>query len=138
MLNRLTDRAESEKWNLQSIALPTNEKSLSYVQAVLKHNFSSSKVADLVNNLKSMQSEIRACLDNLESTFKHTQDLYNITNDPERISTSMSSESTSTMLTARIKLAGWLKRRSGRRRHFGRSTPTNVRYNNEILYSRLN
>jgi len=61
-----------------------------------------------------MQFETRACLDNLESTFKHVQDLYSITNNGlERISTSMSSVSTSTMLTARIKLAEWLERREG-------------------------
>jgi len=80
-LERLTNNTESEALNLQSIALPVNEKSLGYVQVILRHNFSSSKVADLVSNLQSMQFEIQACPDNLESTFKHVQDLYNFTNN---------------------------------------------------------
>jgi len=75
-----------------------------------------------------MQFEIRACLEKLESTFRHVQDLYNITNNRlERISTSMSGVSTSTLLTARIKLAGWLERREGIWRLSSRSISTNVR-----------
>ena len=113
-LEQLTDRADAEISNLQSLALPTNDKSLAYVQAVLKHNFSPSKVADLVNNLQVMQSEIRACFDKLESSFGHVNDLYTFaTNRLKRVSTSASMISTSTMLSARIKLAGWLKQREG-------------------------
>jgi hypothetical protein len=127
-LERLTDRTESEKTNLQSIALPSNENSLAYVQVVLRHNFSPSKVADLVNSLKSMQSEIRACIEKLESSFRHVHDLYNISNNRlERVATSTSNVSTSTMLTARIKLAGWLKRREGIWRLSSRSTSIKVR-----------
>jgi hypothetical protein len=114
--------------NLQSIALPSNENSLAYVQVVLRHNFSPSKVADLVNSLKSMQSEIRACLEKLESSFRHVHDLYIISNNRlERVATSTSIVSTSTMLTARIKLAGWLKRRERIWRLSSRSASSKVR-----------
>jgi len=75
-----------------------------------------------------MQFEIRACLDNLESTFKHVQDLYNFTNNGlERTSTFMSSVSTSTLLTARIKLAGWLERREGTWKLSSRRTSSTMR-----------
>jgi len=75
-----------------------------------------------------MQFEIRAGLDNLESTFSHVQDLYNFTNNRiERISRPMSGVSTSTMLTARIKLAAWLERREGTWQLSSRSTSTTMR-----------
>jgi len=75
-----------------------------------------------------MQLEIRACLDNLESTFTHVQDLYDVTNNRlERISKSMSLVSTSTMLTARINLVGWLERREGTWKLSSRSTSTTIR-----------
>jgi len=74
-----------------------------------------------------MQFEVRKCLDNLESAFRHVQDLYDFTKDGlERISTSMSSDSTSTMLTARTKLARWLERREGTWRFSRRSTSTTM------------
>jgi len=140
VLGRLTDRAESEKSNLQSIALPANEKSLAYVQAVLKHSFSPSKVSDLVNNLKGMQSEVRTCLEKLEGAFGHVNALYGIIdNHLARVATSTSTVSTSTMLTARIKLAGWLKRREGTwgLSTRGRSTTVRVVTLREIPYSYL-
>ena len=128
VLERLTDRAEAEKTNLQSISLPANEKSLAYVQAVLRHNFSPTKVGNLVDNLKRMQFEIRACIEKLESQYRHVNDLYTINhNRLERTVTSTSTISTSTLLTARIKLAGWLKRREGAWRLSSRNTPTKVR-----------
>ena len=128
VLKRLTGRAEAERINLQSITLPADEKSLAYVQAVLRHNFSPSKVASLVDNLKRMQFEIRACLEKLESQYRHVNDLYTINhNRLERTVTSSSTVSTSTMLTARIKLAGWLKQREGTWRLGSRGTPTKVR-----------
>ena len=98
------------------------------MQAVLKHSFSPSKVANLVGNLKGMRSEIRACLEKLESTSKHVNDLYTINhNRLERVVTSSSTVSTSTILPARIKLAGWLKRREEIWRLGTRSTSTKVR-----------
>ena len=128
VLKQLTDDAESEQATLQFIAPPANERSLAYVQAVLRHHLSPSKVGGLVNNLKRMQSEIRACLDRLESCFGHVNDLYNIANNRlMRVATSTSVFSTSTTLTARVKLAGWLK---GREEMWGlskRSKPTKVR-----------
>ena len=82
--------------------------------AILKHNFSSSKVADVVNNLQSMRSDIRACFERLESSFGHVNYLYKIANNRlVRVSGSTSIVSTSSILTARIKLAGWLKQREG-------------------------
>ena len=124
VLERLTGRAEAEKTNLQSITLSANEKSLAYVQAVLRHSFSPSKIASLVDNLKRMQFEIRACHEKLESVDKHVDKLYTINqNRLERVETS---SSTSTMLSARIKLAGWLKRREGIWKLGSRSTSTKV------------
>ena len=75
-----------------------------------------------------MQFEIRACLEKLESVYRHVNDLYTINhNRLERVVTSSSTVSTSTMLTARIKLAGWLKRREGIWRLGNRRTSTKVR-----------
>ena len=94
--------------------MPTNMNSLKYMQAVLKHSLSPSKVADLVNGLRGMQSEIRACLEKLERSFRHVNDLHSFANNRlVRVATSTSCVSTSTMLPARIKLADWLKRRQG-------------------------
>lgn len=114
--------------NLQSIALPNNERSLAYVQAVLKHNFSPSELADLVNNIKTMQSEIRACFETLECSFGHVNDLYTFANNRlVRVATSTSIVSTSTMLTARVKLASWLKQREGTWGLSKRSRPREVK-----------
>jgi len=75
-----------------------------------------------------MQSEIRACLDELESSFGHVNDLYNFSsNRLTRVATSTSVFSTSTMLTARIELAGWLKRCEEAWGFSKRSKPTKVR-----------
>jgi len=82
-----------------------------------------------------MQFEIRACLENLESSFKHVQDLYNITNNRlEHISRPMSTVSTSTMLTARIKLAGWLERREGAWKLSSRRTSTTMRLQRDSVF----
>ena len=117
-----------EKINLRSIALPTNVKSLGYVRAVLKHNLSPSKIADLIDGLRVMQSEIQACLEKLEASFKHINDLYSFANNRlVRVVTTTSLVSTSTMLTARIKLAGWLKRREGTWGLSSRGRSTTVR-----------
>ena len=127
-LERLTKHTELEKTNLQSITLPENQRSLAYVQAVLKHNLSPSKVSDLVNGLRGMQAEIRACLEELENLFGHVNDLYNITKDSlVRVARPASLFSTSTALTARVKLAGWLKRREGTWGFSSRNRPTTVR-----------
>jgi len=72
-----------------------------------------------------MQFKIRTCFDNLESTFSHVQDLYTFTNNG--LERSSSRVSTSTTLTARIKLAGWLKQREGTWKLDSRSTSTTVR-----------
>ena len=128
ILERLTDRAKEETTNLLSITLPSNERPLAYVKAVLKYNFSPSTVTDLVYGLRGMQSEIRACLDKLESSFRHVNDLYNLANNRlVRVVTTTSMVSTSTTLTARVKLVSWLKRREGTWSFFSRRRPMTVR-----------
>ena len=125
VIKRLTDCAEAETSHLQSIALPTDQKSLAYVQSVLMHNLSPSKVADLVNNLRSMRSEISTCVETLENSFGHVNYLYTCShNRLMRISTSTS---TSTMLPARLKLADWLKEREGTWGFLKRSRPREVK-----------
>jgi hypothetical protein len=75
-----------------------------------------------------MQSEIRACLDKLESSFRHVNDLYNFANNRlVRVATHSSMLSTSTTLTARVKLVSWLKRREGSWSFSSRRRPTTVR-----------
>jgi len=88
-----------------------------------------------------MRSEIRACLDKLESFSGHVNDFYNVANNRlMRVRTSTSDFSTSTKLTARIALAGWLKRREGTWGLSKRSKPTKVRLLSlrDILCSCLN
>ena len=128
VLEQLTKHTESEKTNLQSITLPENKKSLEYIQVILKHNISPSKVSDLVNGLRGMQTEIQECLEELESSFGHVNDLYNINKNPlMRVATSTSLVSTSTALTAHVKLVGWLKRREESWSFSRRSNSTSVR-----------
>jgi hypothetical protein len=75
-----------------------------------------------------MQTEIRECLEELESSFGHVLNLYNTIKNPlVRVATSTSMVSTSTALTARVKLAGWLKRRERVWKFSSRSIPTTVR-----------
>ena len=125
VLKRLTDRAEAETTNLLPITLPANERSLAYVQAVLRYNLSPSTATYLV---RRMHSEIRACLDKLESSSRHVYDLYNLANNRlVRVATTTSMVSASTMLTARIKLVSWLKRREGTWGFSSRRRPMTVR-----------
>jgi hypothetical protein len=59
-----------------------------------------------------MRSEIQKCLRKLDTAFQHVWNLYNaITNGLTRVATKGSVLSTSTTLTARIKLVSWLKHR---------------------------
>ena len=109
VITRLTNHAGAATSHLQSIALPTDNKLLANIQAVLNHS-SSSEVADLVHSLKRMRSEISACLEKLESSFGHVNDLYTFAhNRLVRASAWMSTK----RLPARVKLADWLQEREG-------------------------
>jgi len=93
---------------MSSRTLPIDTRSFAFVQAVLKHNLAPSKTTNLLRCLRDMRSEIEKCLRDLENSFQHLWTLYiAMTNGLAR--TSMLS--TSTTLTARIKLVGWLKDR---------------------------
>ena len=112
LLKRLTDQAEAQESRLHSLSLPDDTKSLEFVQAVLLHNLAPSKTTDLVKTLRDMRSEIQICLKKLDVAFQHTWRLYGaMSNGLTRAPTSGSTFSTSTTLTARIELVGWLKDR---------------------------
>jgi hypothetical protein len=111
-LERLAGQSRAEESRLHSIALPTDTRSLAFVQAILKHSFVPSKTTDLLKCLRDMRSEIQKCLRNLDTSFQHVWTLYiAMNNGLERVTTNASILSTSTVLTARIKLVGWLKHR---------------------------
>ena len=112
LLKRLTDRTKAQESRLQSLSLPDDTMSLAFVQAVLKHNLGPSKTADLVKTLQDMRSEIQTCLRELDNAFRYSMWLYTAMSDGlARVPTNGSTFSTSTTLTARIKLVNWLKDR---------------------------
>ena len=83
---------------------------LKFVQAVLRHNLAPSKVNNLLKCIRAMRSEIQRCLRKLDNTFQHVWNLYTATtNGLTRIASCISDLSTSTALTARIKLVARLK-----------------------------
>ena len=109
LLKRLTDQTTAQESRLHSLSLPDDTSSLAFVQAVLKHNLGSSKTASLVKTLRDMRSQIQTCLRKLDTTFQHAWRLYTaMSHGLARVTTN---ESTSTKLTARIKLVDWLKDR---------------------------
>jgi len=111
-LKRLTGQTKAEELMLSSRTLPTDTRSLEFVQAVLKHNLAPSKTTNLLRCLRDMRSEIQKCLRNLGNSFQHLWTLYiAMTNGLARVATNGSILSTSTTLTARAKLVGWLKNR---------------------------
>jgi hypothetical protein len=112
MLTQMTERKDSD--DLRPAPLPSNKKSLEFTRAVLKHNFSPSKVIDLVKTLRDMRFDVQTCLTELDTTFQHVYTLYDVMNNGlARIASRTSIFSTSTNLTVRIKLAAWLKEREG-------------------------
>jgi len=125
-LTQMTIRSNSD--DLRPTPLPANKKSLEFTQAVLKHSFAPSKIADLVKCLRETRSDVQVCLTELETTFQHVQTLYNIMgNGLTRISSRTSMLSTSTTrLTSRIKLAGWLARWEETWRNSSRHKSTSV------------
>ena len=104
----MTARTNSD--DLRPAPLPPNKKSLEFTRAVFKHSFTPSRITDLVKGLRDMRSDVETCLTKLETTFQHVHDLYDIMNNGlARIASRASIFSTSTNLTVRIQLAGWLK-----------------------------
>ena len=109
-LTQMTDKANSD--DSRPAPLPSNKKYLEFTQAVLRHSFMPSKIADLVKALRDMRSDVQICLTKLETTFQHVNTLYNIMNNGlARIVSRTSIFSTATNLTIRIKLSDWLKQR---------------------------
>ena len=59
-----------------------------------------------------MRSKIQRCLRMIDNTFQHVWNLYIVkTNGLARVASTISNLSTSTTLTARIKLVDWIKDR---------------------------
>ena len=111
-LTVMADRTTSD--DLRPALLPFEKGFLQFTWAVLKNRFTSSRFTDLVKGLRGMRSDVQTCLIELEATFQHVHDLYDIMNiGLPRISSRASVFSTSTTLTVRIQLAGWLKRFKG-------------------------
>lgn len=114
LLKRLTDQTEAQESRLHSLSPPDDTGSLAFVQAVLRHNLAPSQTTNLVNGLRDMRSEIQICLKKLDNAFQHTWRLYNaMSNGLARSATYGTTFSTTTTLTARINLIGWLRDRQG-------------------------
>ena len=114
LLKRLTDQTAAHESTLHSISSPNDPKSLAFVLAVLKHTLAPSEITNLVKGLRDMRSEIQMCSRKLDTAYQHSWRLYTATsNGLARVTTNESTFSTSTTLTARIKLVGWLKDREG-------------------------
>ena len=112
LLKQLTDQTKVQESRLHSLSLPDDTMSLAFVQAVLKHNLGPSKTASLVKTLRDMRSEIQTCMKKLDNAFQHSWKLYTaMSHGLARVPTKESTFSTSTTLTARIKLVNWLKDR---------------------------
>ena len=109
LLKQLTEQAKAQKSRLHSVSLPDDTMSLAFVHAVLKHNLGPSKIASLVKTLRDMRSQIQTSLKRLDDAFQHAWNLYlAFSHCLPRVPTKESTFSTSTRLTARIKLANWI------------------------------
>ena len=58
-------------------ALPSNRKSLEFIQAVFKHNFSSA-IDDAIDAVEELQYKVRKCRKEAESAFQHLWYLYDV------------------------------------------------------------
>ena len=111
-LTQMTGRMDED--DMRPALLPSDTKSLEFIRAVLKHSLTPSKITDLMNALWEMRVDVQACLTKLETTSQHVHTLYDIMNNRlARIESQGSTFSTSTNLTARIKLVAWLKKWEG-------------------------
>ena len=61
-------------------ALPSNRKSLAFVQAVFKHNISPSTIDDAIEAVEELQFEVTKYREEAESAFQHLWYLYNVQN----------------------------------------------------------
>ena len=59
-------------------ALPSNQKSLAFIQVVFKHNFSSSAIHDAIEAVEQLQFEVKKCRMGAESAFQHLWYLYDV------------------------------------------------------------
>ena len=129
-LKRLMRQTKAEELVLHSTTLPTDTRTLEFVQAVLRHNLVPSTTTNLLGCLRDMRSDIEKCLRRLSNSFKHLWTLYiAMTNGLARVTTNGSILSTSTTLPARIKLVGWLQNREDIWKFFRRGkVATNVSF----------
>ena len=58
--------------------LPSNRKSLVFIQAVFKHNLSSSTISDAIEAVEELQFEVTKYREETESAFQHLWYLYNV------------------------------------------------------------
>ena len=61
-------------------ALPSNRKSLEFIQAVFKHDVSQSAIDDAIEAVEELQSEVAKYRENAEIAFQHLLVLYNVQN----------------------------------------------------------
>ena len=113
-LKRLTDQTESEEATLRANALPSKKRSLAFVCAVLKYNVSPETIDEIVSNLREMQTEVEDCLRYLEISLNDVCDLHDFFHRRLVRVSICSHLSTSTTLTARVQLVGWLENFGGR------------------------
>ena len=59
-------------------ALPNNRKSLAFIQAVFKHNLSTSTIQDAIDAVDDLQYEVTRYREEVESAFRHLWYLYDI------------------------------------------------------------
>ena len=61
-------------------ALPSNRRSIKFIQAVFKHNFSPSEISDAIEAVEELQFEATRHREETEGAFQHLLTLYNIYN----------------------------------------------------------
>jgi hypothetical protein len=59
-------------------ALPSNRRSLLFIQAVFKHNFSPSAISDAIDATEELQFEVAKFREKTENAFQHLWYLYNM------------------------------------------------------------
>ena len=108
-LTQMRDRMNSG--DLRPDPLPS-KTSPEFTRAVLNYSLALSKIDDLSKSVRDMRFDVMRCTTGLETTFQHVHNLYNIMHNGlelARNASRVSILSTSTNLTARIKLADRLK-----------------------------
>jgi len=59
-------------------ALPSNRRSIKFIQAVFKHNFSPSAISDAIDAVEELQFEVTRHREEAESAFQHLWHLYSV------------------------------------------------------------